>query len=59
MKKIRKAIIAVWKIFVGASFCQFPLTSILAVGWTYRAMHAARAAEKQAEKLPETPENRP
>jgi hypothetical protein len=38
MKKITKAIIAIWKVFAGAVLCQFLPTSILAVGWTYRAM---------------------
>ncbi len=38
MARVKKAAIALWKLFVGAVLCQFPLTSILVVGWTYRAM---------------------
>lgn len=38
MQKIMKIVMAVWKVFVGAILCQAWPTSILAVGWTYRAM---------------------
>jgi len=50
MKKIGKAIIAVWKILVGAVFCQFLPTSILAIGWTCRAMQrrALRAWQRHS-----------
>lgn len=38
MRRIWKLIVAVWKFVVGVVFCQFPLTAVLAVGWTYRFM---------------------
>ncbi len=38
MQKVIKALVALWKIFAGAVFCQFFPTSILVVGWSYRAM---------------------
>jgi hypothetical protein len=39
----------IWKIFVGAFLCQFALTSILAIGWTYRLMQ--RTALKRWQRI--------
>jgi hypothetical protein len=30
-----------WKLLAGTALCQFPVTSILVVGWSYRVMHRA------------------
>ncbi len=38
MSKLKKILSGLWKIFVGAVFCQFLPTAILVVGWSYRAM---------------------
>lgn len=38
-----------WKTFIGGVFCQFPVTAVLVVGWTYRAMQ--RAAVRRWHKL--------
>jgi len=38
MQKLKTFIIGLWKVFVGAVLCQAWPTSILAVGWSYRAM---------------------
>ena len=38
MGAIRKAIAFIWKTLAGTILCQFSLTSILVVGWTYRLM---------------------
>jgi hypothetical protein len=50
MQKVRTVIFAIWKAFVGAVFCQFPVTSLLAIGWSYRAMQrrALRVWEKHS-----------
>ncbi len=51
MRRIWKLIVAVWKLLVGAMLCQFLLTAVLAVGWTYRFMQrsALRAWWKAGE----------
>ena len=38
MRTLAKTFSGLWKILLGAVFCQFLPTAILAVGWTYRAM---------------------
>lgn len=52
MRRIWKFIVAVWKFVVGVVLCQYPLTAILAVGWTYRVMQrtALRAWWKAGEE---------
>jgi hypothetical protein len=42
---IWRALMFAWKLLAGTALCQFPVTSILVVGWTYRVMH--RAAVKR------------
>ncbi len=50
MQKIVKFVMFVWKAVVGAMLCQAWPTSILATGWTYRAMQrrALRVWEKHS-----------
>jgi len=36
--RLRKTLAALWKTLLGGVFCQFPLTALLVIGWTYRAM---------------------
>jgi len=38
---LRKLVAFVWKVLAGGIFCQFPLTAMVVVGWTYRAMQRA------------------
>lgn len=38
MRRVQKIAAGIWKTFLGGVLCQFALTSVLAVGWTYRAM---------------------
>jgi len=55
MKKIATVLFALWKIFLGAVFCQWLPTAIFVVGWTYRAMQrrALRIWQKHS-MLPES-----
>ncbi len=38
MNAFKKFAVWVWKVFLGTVLCQFPVTAVLAIGWTYRAM---------------------
>jgi hypothetical protein len=45
LAKTKRILVVCWKILVGGFLCQFPVTSVLAIGWSYRYMQ--RTALKQ------------